>query len=340
MMITTHIAIGTAATSMILGTSNPWILLLAMISSQIPDMDTTKSIAGRVVYPLARFIEQRYAHRTITHSIYAVAAIALITIPLGYFVSWKLWAAIPIGHLIGGALPDCFTKRGVCLFYPDPRPVVIPGNPKARIISGSVAEYWILSGAIVLLIVSCNLSSAGGVTEQFGQVFFQDSGTAATTVRKYGSTNQIWVEVEGTNVATSKRIKERYEVLDAAGQDLTVIDTDKNLLKVGISGQIKSSVVKVKVGDRLAVSSKELVVTEQAIGDWVKTLPQNSMVSGTVKIEDAEDVIFPKSLQYLEPVTGNSNEAVLDHARPDQIKKVLGDSWVLSGKVVVKVREK
>lgn len=340
MMITTHIAIGCAATSIILGTSNPWILLLAMVTSQIPDMDTTKSIAGRVVYPLARFIEQRYAHRTITHSIYAVAAIAVVTIPLGYFVSWKLWAAIPIGHLIGGALPDCFTKRGAAIFYPDTRPVVVPGNPKARIISGSVAEYWILSGAIVLLIISCNLASAGGITEQFGQAFFQDSGTAALSVRKYGSTHQMWAEVEGTNIATSKRVKGRFEILDAAGQDLTILDTEKNLLKVGISGQIKSTSVKVVVGDAVSISSKEMVVSEMPIADWVKSLPPNGFVTGTVKVEDAEDVVFPKSLQYLEPVTGNSNEAVLDHARPDQIKKVLGDSWLLSGKVVVKVREK
>ena len=81
-------------------------------------------------------------------------------------------------------------------------------------------------------------------------------------------------------------------------------------------------------------------MAEMAIADWIKSLPLNSYVTGTVKVEDAEDVVFPKSLQYLEPVTGNLNEAVLDHARPDQIKKVLGDSWVLSGKVVVKVREK
>ena len=340
MMITTHIAIGCAATSLILGTSSPWVLLIAMVSSQIPDMDTTKSIAGRIVYPLARFIEQRYAHRTITHSIYAVAAIALVTIPIGYFLSWQLWAAIPIGHLIGGALPDCFTKKGAAIFYPDTRPVVVPGNPKARIISGSVAEYWILSGAIVSLIISCNLASAGGVSDQFGQLFFQDSGTAAETVRKHGSRHRIWAEITGSNVATGRSFNGKFEVLDADGQNLLILDAEKNLLKVGLSGQIKSSVVKVSVGDPLVISSKEFVVGEMSIADWIKSLPVNGLVSGTVKVEDAEDVVFPKSLQYLEPITGNSSEAVLDHARPDQIKKVLGDSWVLSGKVVVKVREK
>ena len=340
MMITTHLAIGTAATSLILGTSNPWFLLAAALSSQIPDLDTTKSIAGRCLYPLARFLESRYAHRTITHSIYAVAAIAICTLPIGYFLSWKLWAAIPIGHLIGGALPDCFTKKGAAIFYPDLRPVVVPGNPKARIISGSVAEYWVLSGAIVLLIISCNLASAGGVSDQFGQLFFQDSGTAAETVRKHGSRHRIWADITGSNVATGRSFKGKFEVLDADGQNLLVLDTEKNLLKVGLSGQIKSSVVKVIVGDQLVSSSKEMVVAEMAIADWIKSLPSNGYVTGTVKIEDAEDVVFPKSLQYLEPVTGNLNEAVLDHARPDQIKKVLGDSWVLSGKVVVKVREK
>lgn len=339
MMITTHIAIGTAATSLILGTSNPWFLLAAALSSQIPDLDTTKSIAGRCLYPLARFLENRYAHRTLTHSIYAVGAIAICALPIGYFLSWKLWAAIPIGHLIGGALPDCFTKKGACIFYPDPRPVVVPGNPKARIISGSVAEYWILSGAIVLLVVSCNLASAGGVSDQFGQLFFQDSGTAAETVRKHGSKNRIWAEVTGSNVATSKSIKGRFEVLDADGMNLLILDTENRLLKVGISGQIKSSVVKVSVGEAISIVSSESVVLDRSVRDWVRSLPQNGWVSGSLKVEDAEDVVFPKSLQYLEPVTGNSEGVVLDHAKPAQIEKVLGDSWIVSGKVVVKIRE-
>jgi inner membrane protein len=339
MMMSTHIAIGAAATSLILGTANPWIILIAAVTSQIPDLDTTRSIAGRILYPLALQIERRYAHRTVTHSLYCVAAIAALFLPVGYFLGWKVWAAIPIGHLIGGALPDCFTKKGASIFWPDNRPVVVPGNPKARIISGSVAEYWILSGALALLIISCNLSSAGGLSENFGQAFFQNTETAATTFRKSGSTNQIWAQVEGSNLATGAKISGKFEIVDIEGSDLVIIDVEKRLQKVGNSGQIKGT-VKVSIGDAHRISSREYELLDSPIDDWVNGLPIGSHVSGTLKLEDAEEVIFPKSLQYMETVTGSGEAAKFEYATPAQIRKVLGGSWILSGKVVVKNREK
>lgn len=339
MMMLTHIAIGGAATSLILGTANPWIILISAITSQIPDLDTTRSIAGRILYPLALYIERRFPHRTITHSLYCVAAIAFLTSPIGYFLSWKLWAAIPIGHLIGGALPDCFTKRGVAIFYPDLRPVVVPGNPKARIISGSVAEYWVLGGAIALLIISCNLSSAGGITDQFGQAFFQNTETAAATFRKSGSTNQIWATIDGTNLATSQKIKERLEIVDIKGNNLIAIDNEQRLQEIGDSGQIKGT-VKVSVGAKHQISSREYNLLDTSIDDWVNGLPIGSHITGSLKLEDAEEVVFPKSLQYMEPVTGGGEGAAFHYASPQQIKKVLGGSWILSGKIVVKTREK
>ena len=339
MMMMTHIAIGGAATSLILGTANPWIILIAAITSQIPDLDTTRSIAGRVCYPLARYLEGKFAHRTVTHSLYCVAGIAICFLPVGYFFGWKVWAAIPIGHLIGGCLPDCFTKKGASIFYPDTRPVVVPGNPKARIISGSVAEYWILSGALALLIISCNLSSAGGLSENFGQAFFQNTETAAATFRKSGSTNQVWAQVDGSNLATSQKVSGKFEIVDIEGSDLIVRDDQKRLQKVGYSGQIKGT-VKVSVGDSHRISSREYDLLDTAIDDWVNGLAIGSHVSGTLKLEDAEDVIFPKSLQFMEAVTGAAENAVFQYATPAQIKKVLGGTWISSGKVVVKNREK
>jgi len=68
MMSITHAAIALAATSIALGISDPMPLALAVVGSQLPDLDTTESLAGRVVFPIAWAIEQRFPHRTITHS--------------------------------------------------------------------------------------------------------------------------------------------------------------------------------------------------------------------------------------------------------------------------------
>jgi inner membrane protein len=66
MMAITHAAIATAGTSLILGTANPLTLGLAILGSQLPDIDTTTSAIGQICYPLSNWIENRFPHRTIT----------------------------------------------------------------------------------------------------------------------------------------------------------------------------------------------------------------------------------------------------------------------------------
>lgn len=55
MMSVTHCAIAAAGTSLILGTTNPLALGLAIIGSQLPDLDTTTSTIGKIksAFPLA-----------------------------------------------------------------------------------------------------------------------------------------------------------------------------------------------------------------------------------------------------------------------------------------------
>lgn len=71
MMSRTHIALAVAATSLILGTADPVVLSLSAIASQFPDVDTTKSFSGRILFPLSSYLEKRFAHRSITHSFLA-----------------------------------------------------------------------------------------------------------------------------------------------------------------------------------------------------------------------------------------------------------------------------
>jgi hypothetical protein len=48
MMSITHSAIALSGTSLILGTANPLALGLAVIGSQLPDLDTTTSTIGKI----------------------------------------------------------------------------------------------------------------------------------------------------------------------------------------------------------------------------------------------------------------------------------------------------
>ncbi len=62
--------------SLILGTASPLPLGLAIIGSQLPDLDTTTSTIGKICFPISSWIEDRFPHRSVTHCLLATAAIA------------------------------------------------------------------------------------------------------------------------------------------------------------------------------------------------------------------------------------------------------------------------
>ena len=134
-MSITHCSIAAAGTSLILGTADPLPLGLAVIGSQLPDLDTTTSTIGKIFFPISSWIEDRFPHRTITHSLLATAAIATVSLGVNYF--WlhgdiKTAIALPLGPLLA-CFSDTFTKQGVQLFYPEPVWAVSVSNPRRRL---------------------------------------------------------------------------------------------------------------------------------------------------------------------------------------------------------------
>ena len=94
MMAVTHAMIAAAGCSLILGTANPMTLGLAVVGSQLPDLDTTDSTIGKTFFPISSWIEDRFPHRSITHSLLATAAIAAVALPVGHFLG-DIWTALP-----------------------------------------------------------------------------------------------------------------------------------------------------------------------------------------------------------------------------------------------------
>ena len=82
--------IATAAASLTfgLGTNNPVALGLALLGSQLPDLDTTTSTIGQICFPLSNWLEDNFPHRSITHSLLATVTLAAIAIFLLIFGIW------------------------------------------------------------------------------------------------------------------------------------------------------------------------------------------------------------------------------------------------------------
>ena len=159
MMAITHAAIGSATalraiasagTSLILGTADPLLLGLSIIGSQLPDIDTTTSTIGKIFFPISSWIEDRYPHRTITHSLLATASLTVVSFLVCFLlgdINLKLAIALPLGHLLA-CFSDTFTQQGVQLFYPEPVWAISVSNPRRRLKTGGAGELWVLGIAI------------------------------------------------------------------------------------------------------------------------------------------------------------------------------------------------
>ena len=64
MMSVTHAALAIAATAIGIGTADPYVLTTAAIASQLPDIDTTESFSGRLIWPLNQSERWKAKHGT------------------------------------------------------------------------------------------------------------------------------------------------------------------------------------------------------------------------------------------------------------------------------------
>jgi len=339
MMSITHAAIALTTVSISLGTGNTYILGTAILGSQLPDLDSTESMIGRSLYPIARFIESRFAHRTITHSFLSTGMVAIAASPLLFFHHWQFWVALVLGQFTGW-FADCFTRSGASAFYPNPARLVIPGNPRARLSTHSAAEYWVLGIACFLAIASINLASAGGVTEQFGRAFFPDTATAANLFQKYGSEQLITVEVQGLHVHTSQAIADTFTVIDATENALIgESQTNGKLYKIGSGSdvQIRPSRVKATLSGAIAITAQQLDLQDIAVANLITKLPAAAYLSGSLLLDDMEEVQIPVEIESYPTVRVFGGQVELSNARLTDLA-LLRDFWVLSGRIIVKER--
>ena len=197
MMAITHAAIAAAGTSLVLGTAEPLPLGLAILGSQIPDIDTTTSTIGKIFFPISSWIEDRYPHRSITHCLLATVAIALVSLGVNHFLLGDIRAAIalPLGHLLS-CFSDTFTKQGVQLFYPEPAWAISVSNPRRRLKTGGAGELWVLGIAIALLVFGIYLANDGGITQKVSQ----NLGLRDGVIRIYNqnaATNHVYADIKG-----------------------------------------------------------------------------------------------------------------------------------------------
>lgn len=352
MMYKTHMALAVAATSLVLGTADGMVLSLSAVCSQLPDVDTTKSFSGRILFPLSSYLEKRFAHRSITHSFLALSFFAILIFPVTFF-GYQYYLGMVSGYF-WGFFGDVFTKSGVALFYPSKVRAICPANPRLRLSTGSSAEWFVLFILIIFAILSIQINSAGGIVRNFNQALGLPSG-AIETVNQDASHYLLKAHIKGRNAITQEPIEKAYEIIQPLNQnDLLVKDELGTTYRVGNSqeSQIIASQMKIERVALINTTVANLFLDDEeiytAINEFVVEeekklrIPNSELrtyLSGTLTIFDPDDLILPTHIDRYDTITLQPGSDIayarLIAATPQDVLRLLGDMDA-SGNLVVR----
>jgi len=336
MMAITHAVIAAAGTSLMLGTSAPLPLALAVMGSQLPDLDSTRSVLGQVCFPLSSWIEDRYPHRTVTHSLLVSAILAVGSIALSYGLTGGLWAyvALPMGHLLS-CFADTFTRQGVQLFWPEPIWCISVANPRRRLVTGGPGEYWVLIVAMALLVLGCWMATAGGVTGQVNQSLGLRGGSIAT-FNTHSNNRNVYAEIVGVWADDRSSADGRYLILGLEGRDFIVTDGQR-IYHTGQNMAVER--LSAVAGDDTNRQTQTLIFNDAEPGPQLQQVrsanPGRAVyLSGTISVDYPEAIQLGVFGRSMETATLSGDSLTLKYHPLDQAILQLADQWV-SGQLVV-----
>lgn len=338
MMSVTHASLATAGTSLILGTADPLALLLSLIGSQLPDLDTSTSYIGQIFFPISRWLEARFPHRTITHSLLATGLLCAIALPIGYFTNNLLiWLSLPLGHLLT-CIADCFTVKGVQWFYPIPAWCWSVSNPKRRITTGEPSEYWVLVSAIALLVVGLHLGSSGGLTQQITTALGMTDG-AIEVYNKKSPTHHVWADIKGIWSADRTRADGKYFVVANEGDSFIVTDGKGGFFKTG--QQIMTERIAATIGNPATTQLLTVSFTDEEIAPKLQEIAASQpnaliLLSGSIVVDLPENVRIPIEANRLQTAKLVDKTVTLTFHTIELALQQLGEQYV-TGTLTVKV---
>jgi inner membrane protein len=346
MMTLSHLAVSGLMTATILGSSSPIVIGVGAIAGLLPDVDIGKSPAGRILFPISRFLEKRFPHRSCTHSIVASLFIAAGVYGLAYagILHIKLAHAILIGYT-AGYLADLITKSGIQLFYPASLKCVVPGNRNLRLSTGSNWEYAILIFIIGLFVLTLNINTRGGMAFTFNEILATPRGVQELLARK-GGTHQIIALVEGVRTFDRSRVKQSFVVLDQKDAGTFIVHPVNRAIELyQVSNrpegdrQIFSERITASVGHRIKTQVQFVRFEDEEIRPKLVAITQTEAadiyLTGSLAIEDADELKIEINPQHYPFMVKRGGKLELDRCPLEKLLDISTDLWG-TGQLTVK----
>ena len=329
MMAITHTMISTALVPLVLSNSSPMVVGLAIVGSQLPDLDTSTSIIGQVFYPLSSFLEKRYPHRTVTHSFVAIALVAGLwagTIWGISYAGWYQftqadWFALWLGMFFS-IISDTFTVQGCQLFWPV-QVWCYSGSSwdKKRIRTGSPAEISIVAIATALSIWVIFGSAIGGgglvnsVTQSIGV-----GDAQVSAYNRMAATHQVWAEIKGNFTSDRTVADGKYEVIDMVGESF-ILKSGEKIYQVG--RDIQTSGLKISQGEPVTITVYAVPFEDDPIAAKLILLREahpsaQIFLTGDLTVDLPEEIQVIPEVQAAETLEVNGTTAKLFYLNIDR----------------------
>jgi inner membrane protein len=348
MMTLTHLAISGLMTSLMVGTADPLVVSVGAIAGLLPDVDLSKSPAGRVLFPISSFLEKRLPHRSCTHSILASIVVGAVVYGMAYgsIISWRLAHAIEIGYTFG-YLVDLITKSGIQLFFPTTLRCVVPGNRNLRLSTGSNWEYSILVLVVAALLLVLNINTHGGMGFTLNEILATPRGVQELMNQK-GSSHEIVVHIDGVRTFDRSRVSGDFVVVEQRdGNTFTIHPVSKpdELYQVSnrsdMGHQIVSERITGKVGRKVRTSIESMSWVDEEILPRLVELGErysNGMVylTGSIEIDDPEQISIQAKPQQLATMTKQGRKLEFNSCPLGDAIGLLREQWG-SGQVRIRV---
>lgn len=200
---------------------NPWLFFFTVFFAILPDIDHTKSPIGKAFYPIAKILDKKFGHRTITHSLVFYLVLGLIVSYVekifsnSHDVSLIFWFAY-LSHI----LFDMMTVQGVPFFYPFRRnPCVIPGDAKLRLRTADLRSEAIVFCVFIMLGITCKNLFLDGFWSTYNRAF----GTLKHLSQEYNSTDEL-IKLDYSITRQGKEIKGTGYVIESKEKEALIFN--------------------------------------------------------------------------------------------------------------------
>jgi inner membrane protein len=279
--------------------------LLCSIGSLSPDLDNSKSWLGRIFPFISKPIENKFSHRTLTHSLLAIVFIwsIAVLVKILFFTGNFNPLAFAIGYT-SHILIDCASVQGVKILYPfSMRNAVFPFDtqqPEAyRIIVGSKADLA-LGFVFVFLTIPFAYISFKTHTKIVREIQ-RDINSAVRSYNELSKNFICWARLEGINTTTEDKLKGDYLIISAEKQNMLLIKEGSLTLSVGkdnFKNDIFTADILTIPKGKARLEIKNLSIQNQTLGNAIDLNDSLLFISGEIEFYEPLEPIQPPPTKF------------------------------------------